>query len=79
MENGFPAYKIHPGSLAADDVAEMAALVRRRVGDGYHLMLDPNCGYDFATALRVGGALDARISTGARTRCPIMRSMGFES
>ena len=55
---GFRAYKIHPGALSADDVVAMAGLVRKAVGDDVDLMLDPNCGYDFRTALKVGFALD---------------------
>ena len=55
---GFPAYKIHPGDLAARATAAVAQLARRAVGPDMSLMLDPNNGYDFKRALEVGRALD---------------------
>ncbi len=54
----YPAYKIHPGVMAATDVAQMVGLVRAAVGDTMDLMLDPNAGYDLDKALAVGKALD---------------------
>ncbi len=55
---GFTAYKIHPGAMAPNDVIRTVGMVRRAVGDTFELMLDPNHGYDFATALEIGRALD---------------------
>jgi len=54
----FRAYKIHPGRLEPRDVAAMARKVRDLAGDGFPLMLDADCGYDFRSALEVGLALD---------------------
>jgi L-alanine-DL-glutamate epimerase-like enolase superfamily enzyme len=59
MARGFPAYKIHPGVLDAGTVAAIVEAVRATVGDDVHLMLDPDCGYDFQKALKIGQALDA--------------------
>lgn len=59
MESGFSAYKIHPGAMASNDVVDMVYKVRRAVGDEVDLMLDPNHGYNFDTALAIGHALDA--------------------
>lgn len=56
--DGFRAYKIHPGVMPADDVVKMIKAVRREVGDSMKLMLDPNHGYDFRSALQIGHALD---------------------
>ena len=58
LARGFRAYKIHPGHLASHDVAALAGAVRDLAGEGFPLMLDPNCGYDFRRALAVGLALD---------------------
>jgi L-alanine-DL-glutamate epimerase-like enolase superfamily enzyme len=58
IAGGFLAYKIHPGLLAADQVIPIVAAVREAVGDDIHLMLDPDCGYDFQKALEIGLALD---------------------
>ena len=58
LERGFKAYKIHPGLTQTREVCRMAQLVRDRVGPDVALMLDPNCGYDFRTALEIGRALD---------------------
>ncbi len=55
---GFPAYKIHPGSLSVDCVVSTVEVVRRRES-GMTLMLDPNNGYNLKDALEVGKALDA--------------------
>ena len=57
-EKGFRAYKIHPGAMPTNEVIEMVGAVRREVGDDMRLMLDPNNGYDFRNALRIGHALD---------------------
>ena len=59
MESGFSAYKIHPGAMPTREVVRMVGEVRRTVGDDVDLMLDPNHGYDLATALTIGEALDA--------------------
>jgi len=58
MNDGFRAYKIHPGSLNTKDTIEMVDLVRNTVGDDFQLMFDPNCGYDYFKALNIGMALD---------------------
>ena len=57
-EQGFTAYKIHPGAMPANEVVAMVNAVRREVGDGMRLMLDPNNGYDLRAALKIGYALD---------------------
>ena len=58
VEQGFRAYKIHPGAMPTDQVIEMVGAVRREVGDKMSLMLDPNNGYDLGAALKIGRALD---------------------
>lgn len=57
-EQGFRAYKIHPGAMPVDDVIKMVGEVRCEVGDEMRLMLDPNNGYDLRAALKIGRALD---------------------
>ena len=57
-EQGFRAYKIHPGAMPTEEVIAMVGAVRREVGDDMRLMLDPNHGYDLRKALRIGHALD---------------------
>ncbi|HWQ12111.1 MAG TPA: enolase C-terminal domain-like protein [Roseiflexaceae bacterium] len=59
-EMGYPAFKIHGWGRApiAQEVATVHA-VRRRVGDGMDLMLDPACEYvTFGDALKAGWACD---------------------
>ena len=58
VEQGFRAYKIHPGAMPTNEVIKMVGEVRREVGDEIRLMLDPNNGYDLRTALKIGRALD---------------------
>ena len=58
VELGFTAYKIHPGAMQTDQVIDMVRGVRREVGEGIRLMLDPNNGYDLQQALKIGRALD---------------------
>jgi L-alanine-DL-glutamate epimerase-like enolase superfamily enzyme len=57
---GYPAFKIHGwgrGPIARESATVLE--VRRRVGEGMDLMLDPACEYEtFADALRVGRACD---------------------
>ena len=55
---GWTAYKIHPPTDPATDIAVCQA-VRRAVGDGYAVMLDGSWAYDYPTALRVGQAIEA--------------------
>ncbi len=57
-EQGFRAYKIHPGAMPTYEVIQMVGAVRREVGDEMRLMLDPNHGYDLRKALKIGRALD---------------------
>jgi len=57
-DEGFRAYKIHPGPLHYKQAAIAAAKVREAVGDEMTLMLDRNHGYTFREALYVGQALD---------------------
>jgi L-alanine-DL-glutamate epimerase-like enolase superfamily enzyme len=54
---GWTAYKIHPPTDPATDIAVCEA-VRRAVGDGYTLMLDPTWAYQYPEALRVGRAIE---------------------
>ena len=58
VDAGFKAYKIHPGRLPLSDVVDMVKKIRNAVGDEVDLMLDPNHGYDFDTALLIGRELD---------------------
>ena len=58
MKSGFRSYKIHPGVMATEDVIETVTEVRKLVGPSVNLMLDPNCGFKFRKALKVGRALD---------------------
>ena len=55
---GWPAYKIHPPTDPKVDV-EVCEAVRKAVGDGYTLMLDPTWAYQYPEALRVGRAIEA--------------------
>jgi L-alanine-DL-glutamate epimerase-like enolase superfamily enzyme len=64
-EIGYPAFKIHgwghERGLADPTAREIATVhaVRRKVGDGMDLMLDPACEYTtFGDALKVGWACD---------------------
>ncbi len=61
QELGYPAFKIHGWGRApiAQEIATVHA-VRKQVGDGMDLMLDPACEYiTFGDALKVGWACDA--------------------
>lgn len=58
IDDGFPAYKIHPGHMADEPLVRLIGQVRDRVGDAPDLMLDPGNWYDLDMALRVGRALD---------------------
>jgi len=55
---GWTAYKIHPPTDPATDIAVCEA-VRRAVGDGYTVMLDSTWAYQYPEALRVGQAAEA--------------------
>jgi L-alanine-DL-glutamate epimerase-like enolase superfamily enzyme len=60
QEMGYPAFKIHGWGRApiAQEIATVHA-VRRRVGNGMDLLLDPACEYiTFGDALKVGWACD---------------------
>lgn len=54
---GWTAYKVHPPADPIVDM-EICRAVRRAVGDGYTLMLDPTWGYQYPEALRVGKAIE---------------------
>jgi L-alanine-DL-glutamate epimerase-like enolase superfamily enzyme len=55
--DGWMAYKIHPPTDPVVDI-EICRAVRRAVGDGYTLMLDPTWAYQYPEALRVGKAIE---------------------
>ena len=59
LEQGFRAYKIHPGVMSTRDAIETVERVRAMVGDDVRLMFDPNGGYGFRKAFDIGKALDA--------------------
>jgi L-alanine-DL-glutamate epimerase-like enolase superfamily enzyme len=54
---GWRAYKIHPPTEPAVDVA-VCREVRRAVGDDYTVMLDSTWAYDYPAAVRVGRAIE---------------------
>lgn len=56
-KRGWSAYKIHPPTEWRKDIAVCTA-VRKAVGDGYTLMLDPTWSYQYPEALRVGRAIE---------------------
>ena len=60
QEMGYTAFKIHGwGNAPIEREAANVLEVRKRVGDGMALMLDPACEYEtFADALHVGRACD---------------------
>ena len=57
-ELGLSAYKIHPGPMDTNKTIKMVDLVRKNVGEGYTLMIDPNNAYDLNKAVKIGKALD---------------------
>ncbi len=57
-EAGWTAYKIHPPARWKTDI-EVCEAVRKAVGDDYTLMLDSTWSYSYATALKVGRAIEA--------------------
>ena len=59
LEEGFSAYKIHPGNLDVGDAIKVIDGVRESVGDKMTLMFDRNHGYNLDQALTVGQALDS--------------------
>jgi L-alanine-DL-glutamate epimerase-like enolase superfamily enzyme len=63
---GWTAYKIHPPTDPATDIAVCQA-VRRAVGDGYAVMLDGSWAYDYPTALPATGHRGSA-TTGTRIR-----------
>jgi L-alanine-DL-glutamate epimerase-like enolase superfamily enzyme len=56
-EAGWRAYKIHPPTDPAVDIAVCMA-VREAVGDGHTLMLDSTWAYQYPEAVRVGRAIE---------------------
>ncbi|KAA1292696.1 MAG: hypothetical protein EGP06_04570 [SAR202 cluster bacterium] len=59
LDEGFSAYKIHPGALDIKETIFSIDKIRELVGDKMTLMLDRNHGYTLEEALKVGRALDA--------------------
>ena len=56
-DEGFTAYKLHPGTMSVRDTITTVDLIRHAVGSDMTLMLDPNHGYSFEEALLVGKAV----------------------
>lgn len=56
-EKGYRAYKLHPFGIPEKDI-EACRAVRKAVGDGMALMLDPTGAYDHRQALGVGRRLE---------------------
>ena len=56
-ERGYRAYKLHPPGIPEKDV-DACRTVRKAVGDGMVLMLDPTGAYDHREALWVGRRLE---------------------
>jgi L-alanine-DL-glutamate epimerase-like enolase superfamily enzyme len=54
---GWTAYKIHPPTDPTVDI-EVCQAVRKAVGAGFTLMLDPTWAYQYPEALRVGKAIE---------------------
>ncbi|MDI6024702.1 mandelate racemase family protein [Corticibacterium sp. UT-5YL-CI-8] len=63
-EQGYTAFKMHPwmppvpGAPSVDRDIEMCVAVRKRVGDGMHLMLDPYHQYSRQEAKKIGRAIE---------------------
>ncbi|MQF85766.1 MAG: hypothetical protein FI730_02235 [SAR202 cluster bacterium] len=58
LNEGYSAYKIHPGDLSVNETIITIEKIRELVGDKMTLMLDRNHGYSLAEAMKVGQALD---------------------
>ena len=54
---GWQAYKIHPPTRWREDI-RICEAVRKAAGDDFTLMLDSTWSYEFATAMRVGRAIE---------------------
>ncbi|MGH7355650.1 MAG: enolase C-terminal domain-like protein [Candidatus Rokuibacteriota bacterium] len=54
---GWRAYKIHPPTDPDTDI-QVCRAVRKAVGDGYTVMLDPTWSYEYPEALRVGRVVE---------------------
>ena len=52
------AYKIHPGPMETKKTISMIEKVRKNLGEGFDLMLDPNNSYDLKKSIEVGESLD---------------------
>tara|TARA_B100001123_G_scaffold451223_1_gene628700 strand:+ start:4451 stop:5566 length:1116 start_codon:yes stop_codon:yes gene_type:complete len=59
LNEGFDAYKIHPGNLGIDKTVKVIEKIREKVGGKMKLMLDRNHGYNLEEAIKVGEYLDA--------------------
>ena len=58
-DEGYEAYKIHPGNLDIEKTIKVIEKIREKVGKKMALMLDRNHGYNLEEAIKVGEALDA--------------------
>jgi len=58
-DEGFTAFKIHPGTMSVRDTITTVDQIRHAVGSDMTLMLDSNHGYSYEEALLVGRALDS--------------------
>lgn len=58
IERGFSTIKVKVGTGSRDDVERVLA-VRDAIGPSPGIVIDANCGYDTATAIRVAGELES--------------------
>lgn len=59
LDEGYSAYKIHPGELGIRETIKAIDGIRELVGSKMTLMLDRNHGYSLDEALKIGEALDS--------------------
>lgn len=57
-QRGITGYKPHASGAPVREVVELAATLRRELGDEYTLMLDGNLSYSLEDALRIGRVLE---------------------
>ena len=58
-DQGYKAYKIHPGGVPKKEVIAICEQVKKAVGDGMILMLDCSQAYTYETALAIGKTIEA--------------------